>query len=627
MTEPVATTSASQGQVSLEKLREIFPQFVTENTIDFDKLQKYFEREGLVSGNEKYGLNWAGRSHAFGAIRVPSTGTLVPQPEESKNWDDTENIFIEGDNLEVLKLLQKHYANPGKIKMIYIDPPYNTGKDFVYKDNFHQGVADYYEQTGQTQGGVKMTANTEKNGRYHSDWLTMMYPRLSLARNLLRDDGVIFVSIDDNEVANLRLIMDEIFGEENFIAQIVWLNKEGGGGSDSKNFKIKHEYILCYAKSVLNLNLLGIEVENDDDYGGQDEYFEKRGKYKLIKLSSMSLGYIESLDYPIEAPDGTLIYPNQGNKKIARWRWSKKKYDWGLKAGFVEFKKGSDGQWVVYTKQYFKVDNEDQPITRKLPPQAVIDEYSSTMASKQLEGVFGERKIFDYSKPFPIIKKLTSFVSDKTHDDIILDFFAGSGTTAHAVMDLNAEDGGNRKWICVQLPEVTDENSEAYKAGYKTIAEISRERIRRAGEKIGKGDVGFKSFKLSNSNYRKWNELTADDDTEKLLQQSKLFIENPLVDNYDERSVVYEILVKEGFDVNSLIKGPENNDKLPLWVVIDTGDRSRKLSVTFANKVTESDVAETGIGSTDNEIFVCFDNALDDTTKVNLGRKVSVKTI
>ena len=437
-----------------------------------------------------------------------------------------------------------------------------------------------------------MTANTEKNGRYHSDWLTMMYPRLFLAHNLLREDGVIFVSIDDNEVANLRLIMDEIFGEENFVAQIVWLNKEGGGGSDSKNFKIKHEYVLCYAKSIEDVILLGTEVENDDDYTNSDEYFEKRGKYKLIKLSSMSLGYIASLDYPVKTPDGDFLYPNLGEKKIARWRWSKKKYDWGLKMGFIEFKKDASSRWVVYTKQYFKVDNEDTPIIRKLPPQAIIEEYSSTMASKQLEGIFGQRKIFDYSKPFPMIKSLLKIVSDKNSDDLILDFFAGSGTTAHAVMDLNAEDGGNRRFICVQLPEAIDEESEAYKAEYKKISDISRERIRRAGDKIGKGDICFKSFVLESSNYRQWNTLTDSDDAEVLKAQMKLFAEKPLVDDVKEEPIVYEILIKEGFDLNAKVEKIETKNKKRIFVVDDAG---RRLFISFAESFSGEEVAELGL--------------------------------
>lgn len=617
MTEPVATTSASQGQVSLEKLREIFPQFVTENTIDFDKLQKFFEREGLVSSNEKYGLNWAGRSHAFGAIRVPSTGTLVPQPEESKNWDDTENIFIEGDNLEVLKLLQKHYANPGKIKMIYIDPPYNTGKDFVYKDNFTQGVADYYEQTGQTQGGVKMTANTEKNGRYHSDWLTMMYPRLFLARNLLRDDGVIFVSIDDNEVANLRLIMDEIFGEENFVAQFIW-NKKNVVQNDADFVSVNHEYVICYGKrnEDLEFNLMPRTEEQLARYKNPDN--DSRGVWTSVALQAKS----GSGTYEIEFDNGVKWKPVEGTYP----RLSKESLLRAYKEGRLWF--GESGKNVPRLKKYLS-EVQDGVISNTL---LLADDVGSTQLAKETLKKLIESNVFDTPKPIGLISKLLTLGSGQNNHDIILDFFAGSGTTAHAVMDLNAEDGGNRKWVCVQLPETTDEKSEAYKAGYKTIAEISRERIRRAGDKIGKGDVGFKSFKLSSSNYRKWNELTADDDTEKLLQQSKLFIENPLVDNYNKQSVVFEILVKEGFDLNTKIvrvpqviktvNGKEKTFDFEYYVALGEG---RKLVVTFEPVVEMEKVEVIDMGNSD--VFVCFDNALDDTTKVNLGRKVSVKTI
>lgn len=594
-TSKVSTTSYNIKDENLEKLRNIFPQFVKDGIIDFDALQNFFEKEGLVAGPEKYGLNWAGRSNAFQAIRTPSTGTLTPQEDESKNWDETENIFIEGDNLEVLKLLQKHYRE--KIKMIYIDPPYNTGKDFVYKDNFTQGVADYYEQTGQTKNGIKMTANTEKNGRYHSDWLTMMYPRLFLARNLLKDDGVIFVSIDDNEVANLRLIMDEIFGEENFVAQISWRRTDNQ--SNIGNFARVKEYIILYAKNInnLTLNKLALSDKAKNEY----RYSDKKGIFRRnIILDKVKGRYV----YEIKNPSG----------EILNGPWMIKEDDFKellIKDG-IYWANGKNGQ------PYGKIYLEDKINDGQIPHDFWGIEFGTNQrASLEVEELFNSRN-FDFPKPVSLIKSIVKIGTNS--QDLILDFFAGSGTTAHAVMDLNAEDEGNRKWICVQLPEETDEKSEAYKAGYKNIAEISRERIRRAGEKIGKGDIGFKSFKLSNSNYRKWNELGGSDDTETILKQSKLFIEKPLVDGYDEKSVVYEILEKEGFGLNAKIE-QEKGDLKP-WVV---AEGERKLVVTFSKKVSKENVD--ALKLSEHDIFVCFDSALDDTTKVNIARNVNFKVI
>lgn len=603
MNDKVPTQSADVVAEKITELRRVLPEVFSEDKLDFEKLRAFFDDGDALAqggiGAEKYGLNWAGRGNAFLAIRTGATGTLVPRSDESVNFEATENVFIEGDNLEVLKLLQKHYRE--KIKMIYIDPPYNTGKDFVYKDNFSQSVADYYEQTGQTEGGIKMTANTEKNGRYHSDWLTMMYPRLFLAKNLLREDGVIFVSIDDNEVANLRLILDEIFGEENFVGDFIW-HKKLTGGYDNKYINIQHEYILVYAKSKEAFETIP-EVK-ESNYKLIDENGKK---YKWDSLWNIGgLTYSKSLDYAITAPDGTEIWPI-GEKGISFWLWSKAKVE--TEREKLKFEKDKNGKWKVYKRIY---------ASDGLVPGSILDKdlvKGNTHSSAETKNMFGGDKIFDYAKPTPLIKYLVERGLPK--DGIILDFFAGSGTTAHAVMDLNAEDGGNRKWICVQIPETTDETSEAYKAGYKNIAEISRERIRRAGKKIGKGDVGFKGFALSKSNYTEWNVLTDKDDEETLLKQSKLFIEQPLVKGYDEKSVVYEILVKEGCDLNAKVVKTDD-----LWTITDNG---KKIVVTFAQKVTQEQVKALELSETDT--FVCFDNALDDTTKVNIMRGVNLKVI
>ena len=442
-------------------------------------------------------FTWYGKENAIIESMTPSTGALRPDKESSKNWDDTENLYIEGDNLEVLKLLQKSYF--GKVKMIYIDPPYNTGKDFVYKDNFKDNITNYKEITKQTT-----KANPETNGRYHTDWLNMMYPRLKLARNLLKEDGVIFISINDKEESNLTEICNEVFGEENFLSKLIWLNKEGGGSSDSKYFRIKHEYILCYSKEIDKVDILGVNINNIERYTMSDEYIDIRGPYYLQKLGMGSIQYSSSLDYPILMPDGSKIMPiDNNNGKKACWRWSKSKFKWGLENGFIEIKKDPKNIWTVYTKQYLNCDNNGNIIQRTQRPTGIIDDHSSTQASKFLDEL-GIGMCFKYSKPIGLLNYLIQRVCSK--GDLILDFFSGSATTANSVLELNKDYGSAHKYIMVQLPELTEVNSEAYKLGYKNICEIGKERIRRAGDKIvseNKGkegienlDIGFKVFKL-----------------------------------------------------------------------------------------------------------------------------------
>lgn len=399
-----------------------------------------------------------------------------------KGKNEDENLIIEADNLIALKSLLPKYQ--GKIKCIYIDPPYNTGNEgWIYNDKVNSPLIK--EWLGKVVDKEDLTR--------HDKWLCMMTPRLKLLRELLSEDGVIFVSINDIEAHRLRQLMDEIFIEDNFIAGLVWTNKEGGGGSDSKHFKIKHEHILCYGKNKEEAELNQEIVNEDNGYSYEDKYIKQRGKYKLIKLSSRSLGYIKSLDYPIKCPDGKLINPNRDNNKIARWRWSKQKFEWGIKNDFIEFKKDNNKSWIVYTKQYFKVDNENNSIVRALPPLALIDKYSSTMATKQLEELFGKSKIFEYSKPYPLIQYLIKISTQK--DDIILDSFAGSGTTAQAVLELNKKEDGNRKFILAQLPEKIKKDTPAYNAGFRFVHEITKERVKRVIKKDKLG-VGFSYMKL-----------------------------------------------------------------------------------------------------------------------------------
>ena len=551
--EKLNGTSMDFTQEKVKKLREIFPEIFIEDQVDLDLLGKLLSYVGggvqdLEDSKERYSLTWNGKAKARQMAQEVSTGTLRPAKEESKNWDNTENIYIEGDNLEVLKLLQKSYH--GKIKMIYIDPPYNTGKDFVYKDNFTDNIENYKKVTGQvSEEGTKLTTNTDTDGRYHSNWLNMMYPRLKLARNLLTDDGVIFISIDDNEQANLKKLCDEIFGEENFIAQIVW-ERAYAPVNLKKHFSESHDYIVCYSKNI-NLSInngLKRSEEADNRYLNPDN--DPRGVWQS---DNFSVGpAVESNIYKIVSPSGRENYPPNGRS----WRVSEEKFKEMLLDNRVWF--GEDGNGVPRQKRFLsEVKNSITPMTI----WKYIEVGHSQDATKKLKELFDEVHVFDYSKTVELIKRCIELYTNQ--GDIILDFFSGSSTTAHSIMQLNGEDGGNRKYIMVQLPELCDESSEAYKAGYKNICEIGKERIRRAGKKIKsdeslllenreKLDIGFKVFKLDSSNIKEWDTNTED------LQQTLLDSTENIKSDRNSLDVLYEILLKYGLDLNIPIE--ENKD-------------------------------------------------------------------
>jgi adenine-specific DNA-methyltransferase len=537
----------------LEALRKYFPEIFTEDKVDGEKLKASLG-SSLEEGSERYGLNWAGKSACFAEIQRQTTAALLPELEQSVNFDTTENIFIEGENLEVLKVLQKSYF--GKVKMIYIDPPYNTGKDFVYRDSFSQSREEYEQMAGDSNDeGIfrDFQKNSKDNGRYHSNWLNMMYPRLYTARNLLREDGAIFVSIDENE----------IFGEENLVGSLIW-HKKLTGGYDNNWINTQHEYILIFAK---NKEFFDIGKEKKESkYTLQDE---EGKKYKWDSLWTSSLTYSASLDYQIEAPDGTSIDP-VGEKGRAFWLWSKNKVE--KERHLLKFQKDKNGEWKVYKRVYASEDG--------LVPSSVLDKIivgGNTHSAREMKEIFGDR-YFDYAKPVALIRFLIER-GNLIDDDIVLDFFAGSGTTAHAVMDLNDEDGVNRKWICVQLPEVVDELSEAYKAGYKNIAEISRERIRRAGAGIAKGDIGFKSFRLTESNFKIWQSVQME--TGEDLQAKLEDFLNPDSDGSDDAKL-YEVLLKAGYDLNS------QREQKNGFVVINQGE----LVVSFISEITQGIIDE-----------------------------------
>jgi len=546
-------------QDKLEKLKQQFPEVFTEDKVDWEKLKATLG-EDINFSNERYVLNWAGKSDAFRVLQTSTTATLIPDKNESVNFNNTEHVFIEGENLEVLKVLQKSYYC--KVKMIYIDPPYNTGNDnFIYPDKFSESKEEYLKRIGdKDEAGYLLKEgmfrkNSKDSGHYHSNWLSMMYPRLFLAKNLLRDDGVIFVSIDDNEAHNLRLMMNEIFGEENFVGQLIW-KKKAGGGSDIQYFAVDHEYVLVYAKneSAQERYFINMSKKQKAEYKYEDKNSEKLGPYKRKNLYQSGIETDRpNLRYPIIAPDGEEILPP------TIWRWSKERFERAKSQGKIDFLKNKKGEWQVYTKMYLHEGENG----RMIKPRSILCDVGFTRTgNEEVKRLFGAG-YFDYPKPTGLIKFLMKIIT--LNDDIILDFFAGSATTAHAVLDLNKEDGGNRKFIMVQMPEKCDEKSEAYKAGYKTIADIGKERIRRVIKKIkengkqvklngedNKLDLGFKVFKLTPSNFKIWRGDLIENG-EDLQKQLEAFVD-PVREGASEENMLFELLLKFGYDLNSKIE-------------------------------------------------------------------------
>ena len=486
---------------NVEKIGKLFPNVITEikdedgnitHAIDFELLQQELSDEIVEGSKERYQLTWPGKKEAIVRANTPIDKTLRPVKEDSVSWEDTENLYIEGDNLEVLKLLQESYLN--KIKCIYIDPPYNTGKDFIYNDNFTQDKDEYAEESGQIdEYGNRLFQNTEYNGRFHSDWLTMMYPRLKLARNLLSEDGVIFISIDDNEVHNLRKICDEIFGERNFVATVVW-ERAYAPVNLKKHFSENHDYMVSYAKNIDQLVCNGLERSGEADKRYKNPDNDPRGPWKSSDLSVGPI--VPEKVYEITTPSGRKVLPPEGYC----WRYTKERFEEMVKDNRIWF--GEDGNNVPSIKRFLsEVKSTMTPLT--------IWKYEevghSQEAKQELNKLFDGKAFYDYPKSVKLIKRVIELYT--SNDCFILDFFSGSATTAHAVMELNAEDGGGRKYIMVQLPEPCDEKSEAYKAGFKNIAEIGKERIRRAGKKIKEEtgadiDYGFRVYRVDSSNMK-----------------------------------------------------------------------------------------------------------------------------
>ena len=553
MAEKMDGMSMDLEQANMAKLRSVFPECFAEGKLDMDKLLalcgKYTEND-----LEKYRFEWHGKSECLRLAQKRSTGTLRPCPEESVDWEHTKNLYIEGDNLEVLKLLQTAYYR--KVKMIYIDPPYNTGNDFVYADDFADPISRYKEITQQTT-----KSNPETMGRYHTNWLNMMYPRLRLAANLLRDDGVIFISIDDNEVDNLKKLCNEVFGEENFIAQLIW-ERAFSPKNDAKYVSTSHDYVLMYAKALDSFSIGKLERTEEVNSRYKNPDNDPRGPWASGDLTAKT--YSAAYDYGIVTPSGKEYFPTNGRS----WNTSKENMQNLISDNRIWFGENGDN-----TPRYKRFLSELEGGMVATSIMHYKDVGHSQEGRQELKKLFDDKGYFDGPKPVRLLRRLLT-LANTNKDDIILDFFSGSATTAHAVMQLNAEDGGSRQFIMVQLPEVCDEKSEAYKAGYKNICEIGKERIRRAGAKIMHNaqctihnekdaqltldnhcelsimnyelDTGFRVFKLDSSNLKTWDGTpVSEEDYQLVLDRMNDMIDSVKNDRSD-MDVVYEIMLKMG---------------------------------------------------------------------------------
>lgn len=604
------STSPSFRTDLAKKLEELVPEAIADGKVDVIKLKELLA-EDAGEPNERFGLFWPGKKQALRAAQEPTTATLRPAKDESKDWDTTNNIFIEGDNLEVLKVLQKQYHN--SIKMIYIDPPYNTGKDFVYPDNFKEGLQNYLEFSQQVdEGNKKISTNTETAGRYHSNWLNMMYPRLKLARNLLTDDGVIFISIDDAEQANLKKICDEIFGEGNFLGSIAWrrFNSQANIGMFAK---VK-DYILIYARNITLVDFGRIPLT--ETAKKEYQYKDEHGIYaRRPCIHSVRGRYV----YDIKLPNGKVLSEN--------WMITKEVFEDEDRRGLIHWpQNGGNPMRKIYLQDAMKAG------------QIANDFWGSEFgnnknATEEIKNLFDGKRVFDFPKPSKLLKNIIGLGSATklSNDDVVLDFFSGSATTAHAVMQLNAEDGGNRKYIMVQLPEPTDEKSEAFKAGYKKISDIARERINRAGEKIKADfadklaeretplDVGYRTYKLADTNFTKWQSAPTGDLTE--LQARLDLMRESSNDNASEEDLLVEVLLKMGLPLTTRTQTVDV-DGLHVYQVVAEGDSTEGQPVLYLNEHAKPTLEQLRAIITDltPSKFVILDDAFqgDNQLKTNL---------
>ena len=574
---------------NIKRIGELFPNCLTEVkdengrpqvAIDFDQLRQELSKNIVEGSEERYQFTWPDKRNAIRLANAPTTDTLRPCREESVDFDNTQNLYIEGDNLQVLKLLRENYL--GKVKMIYIDPPYNTGNDFVYNDNFDQDKQEYVHNSGQyDEQGNQLVANTESNGRFHTDWLNMIYPRLKVAKDLLSEDGVIFISIDDNELRNLKLLCDEIFGEQNFLSCFIWEKRTSR--ENRKVFSVNHDYILAFARDRTcfeeKRGSLPYTEEIKKRYSNPDN--DPRGDWQSVALTVQGGHGTKTQFYKITTPSGRVVDTPSG----LCWRYTEKRLKELIDDGRIYF--GSEGNNVPRLKVF--LSEMGQGIT---PHTLWKSEEVGTndSAKKELLSLFEGKSTFDTPKPVPLLKRFLE-IARKNKDSLVLDFFSGSATTAHAVMQLNAEDGGKRKFIMVQLPEATDEKSEAYKAGYKNICEIGKERIRRAGKKIKEEsplttqdlDTGFRVLKLDSSNMENVYYTPAE---------------------FNERDL---------FEDN--IKPDRTEEDLLFQTMIDLG-------IELSAKIEQTQIAgKTVWNVSDGYLMACFDEAVNETTITEIAKQ------
>lgn len=620
MIEKLKMQTADGVNENIQKIAELFPECVTEvNTasasapayahkIDFDKLKELLSHEIIDDSQERYQFTWPDKRKAIHLANETITKTLRPCREESVDFDNTKNLYIEGDNLDVLKCLKETYR--GRIKMIYIDPPYNTGNDFIYDDDFSQSDAEYEESSGQyNTEGNRLVANPESNGRFHTDWLNMIYPRLKLARDLLSDDGVIFISIDDHELYNLQTICNEIFGNQNFVSMFIW-NCSTAGGIRPKFVSKTHEYILSYAKNKMILTQWSAPLSNDAKscYKQINEKGPYRDKDFIFKNKSNNINQ----KYDITCPDGEIVHPKAGYI----YRFIEKTFLQALNDGDVSFKRstsspllnqdGEQAHWNIYIKKYL---GEGLGTPSSVIPKDLVGLYNN--GTELVQGLFDGVRVFENVKPIELVMYFQKIIT--AHDDLILDFFSGSGTSAHAVMKLNAEDGQNRKYILVQIDQNCDVKSEAFLSGYKNICEIGKERIRRAGKKIKEEsplttqnlDIGFRVLKLSDSNMK--DVYYSPDET----KQSDLF---SLVDNIKEDRTPEDLLFQEMLDLGISLDSKIVVDEIQGQKVFKVDDNA--LIACFDDQVNEATVQAIADCKPLHAVFrdVCF---ADDNTATN----------
>ncbi len=600
---------------NIEKVAALFPNCVTETrdeagkltrAIDFDQLRQELSDHIVEGPRERYHLDWPGKREALLAANAPIAKTLRPCRKESVDFDTTKNLFIEGDNLDALKLLQETYL--GKVRMIYIDPPYNTGNDFIYEDDFAESSEAYKRRSNEKdERGNRLVANTDSNGRFHSDWLTMIYSRLRLARNLLTDDGLIFISIDDNELADLRHACDEVFGRENNVETFVW-KKSYGGGPKEKYAVTQHEYVLLYAKAKNDLPTFSLKYDPakvDRYYKGRDEHFDIRGPFRLKPLeATKSMDARPNLVYGIPSPDGDEIRPER------QWLWSKDRVLKAIETKGLVFIGSGDRRTVNY-KQYLR---DEEGVERGEKPFSVIDGIYTQQGTDDIRSIFDGKVVIQFPKPMALIRKFIEIALPPGEGGIVLDFFSGSATTAHALMAVNAEDGGCRQHIMVQLPEAADEKSEAYSAGLKTIAEIGKERIRRAGAKIKAEsattapnlDIGFRVLKIDTSNMK--DVYYAPDEVK---QDDLVAHTDNIKEDRTPEDLLFQVLVDWGVDL-ALPIGQETIAGKKVFFV-----DGNALAACFEPKISEDLVKELAKRKPLRAVF--RDNSYDsDSVKINV---------